>query len=246
MHNSQQHYAALASEFDQIWQFSADYEPWMVEQIQTRLALQPHEHWVDFGAGTGRFSQAVHRYAQPASTLCVEPDAAMCALAQQKAELMSMQACDRSFIQQPLRYDALLVKEVIHHLSDRTAFWQGVKHQLSEKGRILLITRPKETTLALFQQAKARFAQHQPAIELLCAELHHAGFETQVSVIDFPLCQSKSHWYAMLRGKFMSDLADFSDDEIEMGIAEVDKQYSGKWINHADRLLFVVAHARAD
>ena len=50
----------------------------------------------------------------------------------------------------------------------------------------------------------------------------------------------------MLRGKFMSDLADFSDDEIEMGIAEVDKQYSGKWINHADRLLFVVAHARAD
>ncbi|MBD3767079.1 MAG: class I SAM-dependent methyltransferase [Gammaproteobacteria bacterium] len=241
MHNTQQHYAQLAETFDQLWQFSPDYEPWMVEQIQTHLALQPHEHWVDFGAGTGRFSQAIHRYAQPASTLCVEPDAAMCAIAQQKTELMSLQACDQTFVEQPLRYDALLVKEVIHHLSDRLSFWRGVKPQLNPNGRILLITRPQETTLALFEQAKARFAQHQPSIDLLCRELQTAGFDTQVSIIDFPLRQTKSHWYTMLRAKFMSDLVGFSEDEIEAGIIEVDKHYPGEWITHADRLLFVVA-----
>ncbi|MBP7900839.1 MAG: class I SAM-dependent methyltransferase [Gammaproteobacteria bacterium] len=246
MTNTEQHYSQLAEKFDQVWQFSPDYEPWMVEQIQTHLTLQPHEHWVDFGAGTGRFSLAVHRYAQPASTLCVEPDAAMCAIAQQKTELNSLQACDQTFVQQPLRYDALLVKEVIHHLGDRIAFWRGVKPQLNPNGRILLITRPKETTLALFEQAKAGFAEHQPAIATLCDELHSAGFTTKTSVIDFPLKQSKMHWYTMLRAKFMSDLTGFSEDEIETGISEVDKQYSGEWIDHADRLLFVVAQAKAN
>lgn len=246
MANTQQHYAQLAETFDQVWQFSPDYEPWMVEQIQAHLALQPHEHWVDFGAGTGRFSLAIHRHAQPASTLCVEPDAAMSAITQQKAELNSLQACDRTFVQHAMRYDALLIKEVIHHLSDRTAFWQGVKRQLSANGRILLITRPQQTTLALFDQAKARFAQHQPSIDLLCSELQTAGFDTQVSIIDFPLRQTKSHWYNMLRAKFMSDLTGFSEDEIEAGISEVDKHYSGEWITHADRLLFVVARTKAN
>lgn len=246
MHNKQQHYSALAENFDQVWQFSPDYEAWMVAQIQTHLALKPHEHWVDFGAGTGRFSLAIHRHAQPASTLCVEPDASMWAIAQQKTELNSLQACDQSFVQQAIHYDALLVKEVIHHLSDRTAFWQGVKHQLTANGRILLITRPQQTTLALFQQAKARFAQHQPSIDLLSTELQTAGFETDISVIDFPLRQSKSHWYSMLRAKFMSDLAPFSAIEIETGIAELETEHPNEWIDHGDRLLFVVARPKAN
>lgn len=243
MQNTQQHYSQLADDFDRIWQFSSDYEPWMVEQIQTQLALQHHEHWVDFGAGTGRFSQALHHYAQPASTLCVEPDAAMCALAQQKIELKTLQACDRSFIQQPISYDALLVKEVIHHLHDRLAFWKGVKQQLSANGRILLITRPQNTTLALFEQAKQRFADHQPTIETLCTELEQVGFSTRVSVLDFPLRSEKNHWYRMLRAKFMSDLASFSDAEIEQGINELEMKHKNDWINHGDQLLFVLATA---
>lgn len=246
MQNTQQHYSQLADDFDRIWQFSPDYEPWMVEQIQTHLALQTHEHWVDFGAGTGRFSQALHHYAQPASTLCVEPDAAMCAIAQQKTALKTLQACDHRFIQQPIHYDALLVKEVIHHLHDRVAFWKGVKQQLSANGRILLITRPQQTTLALFGQAKQRFAEHQPAIETLCTELEQAGFSTQVSVLDFPLQSEKTHWYAMLRAKFMSDLASFSDEAIEAGIAELEAEHPNNWISHGDRLLFVLARIKAN
>lgn len=241
MPNQQQHYSQLAENFDQVWQFSAEYEPWMVEHIQAHLALKLDEHWVDFGAGTGRFSQALHHYAKPATTLCVEPDASMCAIAQQKTELQTLQACDHRFIQQPIHYDALLVKEVIHHLHDRIAFWKGVKQQLSANGRILLITRPQQTTLALFRQAKQRFADHQPAIETLCSELEQAGFSTQVSVLDFPLQSAKPHWYSMLRAKFMSDLAAFSDTEIEAGIAELEREHPGEWIYHGDRLLFVLA-----
>ena len=244
MHNSQQHYSQLAENFDQVWQFSPDYEPWMVEQIQAHLALQAQEHWVDFGAGTARFSQALHHYAQPASTLCVEPDESMCAIAKQKTELQTLQACDSHFIQQPIHYDALLVKEVIHHLGDRVAFWQGVHNQLNTHGRILLITRPKQTTLALFEQAKQRFSQHQPAIETLCTELELAGFNTQVTAINFPLRQTKTHWYAMLRAKFMSDLATFSDEAIETGISELETTYPDDWIEHTDQLLFVLARPK--
>lgn len=246
MNKSPQHYAQLATQFDQVWQFNDQYEGWMVEQIQQHLALTPHEHWVDFGAGTGRFSLALHHHAQPASTLCVEPDLAMCQLLQQKKELTSLQACDQQFIQQPIGYDALLVKEVIHHLTDRVKFWQGVKKQLSENGRILLITRPQETTLALFQKAKDRFAQNQPALEKMCNELLNAGFNTETSVLDFPIQQTKSHWYSMIRAKFMSDLSAFSEAEIEAGIAELEKAYPSNLINHYDRLVFVLARPKAN
>jgi predicted TPR repeat methyltransferase len=241
MHNSDNHYAQLAVNFDQVWQFSPDYESWMVEKIQQHLALQTHEDWVDFGAGTGRFTLALHQSASPASSLCVEPDAAMCAIARQKSEINTLQACDLSFIQQPLRYDALLVKEVIHHITDRLPFWQGVKQQLNSGGRILLITRPQKTTLALFQQAKARFASQQPDINRLCTELQMAGFSVQVSTINFTFKQAKAHWYAMLRAKFMSDLAAFSDDEIEKGINELESEHPNDWIDNQDQLLFVLA-----
>jgi hypothetical protein len=39
----------------------------------------------------------------------------------------------------------------------------------------------------------------------------------------------------------MSDLASFSTAEIETGIAELETEHPNEWIDHRDRLLFVVA-----
>jgi hypothetical protein len=43
------HYTRLADDFDRVWQFSPDYEDWMVEKIASGLSLQPNQTWVDFG-----------------------------------------------------------------------------------------------------------------------------------------------------------------------------------------------------
>lgn len=238
---SANHYQQLAHQFDHIWQFTTDYETWMVNQIQQHLALTADETWLDFGAGTGRFSLALHQQAQPAKTLCAEPDAAMFTQLQQKIELTAIQACDQQLMQQSLHYDALLVKEVIHHLNNRLAFWQAVRQQLTAKGRILLITRPQGTPLALFTAAKQQFAANQPAIELLTDELKQAGYQVSVQPVDYTMKQHKTQWFAMLQARFMSDLAGFSDKEIAAGIAQLDADYPGEWIEHQDRLLFVLA-----
>lgn len=235
------HYQQLAEQFDQVWQFTTDYTPWLTQQIQAHLQLTHQETWLDFGAGTGRFSLAIHQLAQPKMTICVEPDQGMFTQLQQKTALHCLQGCDQDLLQQSLQYDALLVKEVIHHLHDRVIFWRGVKSQLTTQGRILLITRPQRTPLALFNAAKQRFASQQPAIEQLIDELQQAGYHTQLNIIDYAIHHSKQHWYTMLRARFMSDLAHFSQADIETGICELDQQYPGNQIHHSDQLLFVLA-----
>jgi SAM-dependent methyltransferase len=238
----QQHYARLADDFDQVWQFSPTYEAWMVSAIVQTLTLNPQDCFVDFGGGTGRFTQAIHLCAQPRKSYCVEPDAGMCEYARLRPELSVLQADDLTFVSAPLNYDALLVKEVIHHLSNRLAFWQGVKQQLNPTGNILLVTRPQNTPLALFDAAKIVFAQHQPSVDLLISELHEASFNTSVSVKSFDFSKTKDDWFAMLRARFMSDLAGFSDDDIEAGIASLNLRHSGDYIEMTDELIFISAN----
>jgi hypothetical protein len=48
----------------------------------------------------------------------------------------------------------------------------------------------------------------------------------------------------MLRAKFMSDLATFSDEAIETGISELETTYPDDWIEHTDQLLFVLARPK--
>jgi SAM-dependent methyltransferase len=233
------HYTRLADDFDRIWQFSPDYEDWMVEKIASGLSLQPNQTWVDFGAGTGRFTARLHALAPKLQTYCAEPDAAMCQQAAKRDGLRVIRADDQRFVTLMLQYDALLLKEVIHHLSDRQAFWQGIQHQLNADGRLLVVTRPQRSALALFEAAHDAFYRHQPSLTLLVAELEAAGFAVSVSEHTHSFTLSKVDWFAMLRSRFMSDLAAFSDNDIEAGIAELSHDYAGDAINMADTLLFL-------
>jgi predicted TPR repeat methyltransferase len=50
------HYERLAEDFEEAWFFSADYRPWLVEQMISYLRLTPLDYLCDIGGGTGNFT----------------------------------------------------------------------------------------------------------------------------------------------------------------------------------------------
>ncbi len=52
---------------------------------------------------------------------------------------------------------------------------------------------------------------------------------------------SKEQWLSLLKGRFMSNLRDFTDEELMKGIAEVDTKYEdGDQIRFKDTFLYLI------
>ena len=125
-------------------------------------------------------------------------------------------------------FSHILIKEVVHHFTDRLHVFQGLHRRLtlssnvSETPTLVIVTRPKHPSYPLFAAAKDLFAEHQPSEEEIVADLRQAGFaRVTVQYPSFPLPIPRQRWLDMLRGRFWSTLSHFDDAALERGIAEV-------------------------
>ncbi len=240
------HFDSIADIFNQSWHFSDRYKTWMVDHIVEHLGLQPSDILVDLGGGTGNYTVKIAHQAQLShKAFCVEPSAEMCAEARKLNELEVIQACANSFVEiEGLTYNKVLMKEMVHHISDRNQVWCDLHCSLqhAENGALLIVTRPQETPIPLFQAAKQQFASNQPSHKTLMAELETAGFTVKYAVDTYQVNMPKERWFSMLRNRFMSDLSYFTDDEIEHGIHELDMNLGkSNEIVLSDQVLFIHA-----
>jgi len=244
------HFDSIADIFNQSWHFSDRYKAWMVDHIVEHLGLQSSDIFVDLGGGTGNYTvkiaQQAHLSCKP---FCVEPSAEMCAEARILNELEVIQACANSFVEiESLTYNKVLMKEMVHHISDRNQVWSDLHSKLlhANDGALLIVTRPQNTPIPLFQAAKEQFAATQPSHKTLIAELETTGFTVNYSFDTYQVNMPKERWFSMLRNRFMSDLSYFSDDEIENGIYELDMNLGkNSEIVLSDQVLFIHATARS-
>jgi hypothetical protein len=58
----------------------------------------------------------------------------------------------------------------------------------------------------------------------------------------YPFTLDKAVWFEMIRNRFMSDLAGFTDAEIEAGLIEIDRKYPAKDIEIPDNIIYISAH----
>lgn len=242
MKNIQQHYNNVSATYDGLL-FSDSYEQWVVELIIESLALRPDDIFVDIGGGTGNTAYLISKRVRLKNeVLCVDPSNSMLAQASRLKGVKPLCMDAHDFAEDISRqYDKLLLKGVAHHLVDRISLWNKLRGQMNVNGRLLIVTRPQTPPLPFFEAALASFSAGQPALELLVAELKKAGFQTEVAVHSYPLHLKKPRWYHLLKSRFMSNLSDFTDDEIEKGIAELEQTYSGKEVIEArDDLLFIL------
>lgn len=235
------HFDSIAEVFNRIWYFSDAYKDFVIHHIHHDLTLAKDDILVDIGGGTGTFTSRLKNESGVAKAYCVEPSRSMCEEAAKLENITALCTDAHNFLSSGISFSKLLLKEVIHHIDEREHFWQAVHTQLPDRGKLLIITRPQNIAFPLFSSAKAAFARNQPPYELFESQLLACGFEVSTEKRSHTFTLSKESWYEMLRHRFMSDLGEFSDEEIEEGIHEIDACYQGETIDLIDHLIFITA-----
>lgn len=155
-------------------------------------------------------------------------------------------------------YDHVLLKEVVHHLHDRTAIFRGMRQGFrkddhhengsSSFNNLLVITRPQtDIDYPLWPEARNVWAQNQPSSEAIRRDLTDAGFSRVDETLHaYPCAIAWSAWQAMVKRRFWSTFSHFTDDELEKACHDMSTSLAHRIdaegvIHFEDRLVFLTA-----
>ncbi|HEY2579464.1 MAG TPA: methyltransferase domain-containing protein [Streptosporangiaceae bacterium] len=241
---AQAHYGRLAASYDQNWAYSPAYIAWMTRSILDRAAVQPGEIAADIGCGTGLYSRGLATAA--GMVICADPSQAMLSQLPAGPALVPVAASAQDVaarrVQLPAdRLDVIVMKEAIHHVpaTDRPATLRGLAGLLPPGGRIVIVMLPARISYPLFTAALDRFGRLQPGPATIAAMLSEAGLDTELTYGSYQLSFPKDRYLAMVRDRYMSLLATFSDAEIGRGIAEIQDRYPGDRLEFPDTFAFI-------
>jgi SAM-dependent methyltransferase len=242
--STQAHYGRLAASYDKNWAYSPANITWMANCILDRAAIQPGQVIADIGCGTGLYSRRLATTAL--KVICVDPSQAMLDQLPADPALIPVRASAQDIAGRRItlpggRLDVIVIKEAIHHVpaSDRQAVLRGLAELLPPGGRIVIAMLPASITYPLFTAALQRFESLQPDPAEIAAMLSHAGLETELTYDSYPLSFPKDRYLAMVRSRYMSLLASFTDAELERGITEIQERHPGDHLEFADRFAFI-------
>ena len=237
------HYDRLAATFDQNWAYSQQFVAWMTRCILRRLQISKGDLVADVGCGTGLYSRGLARRA--AAVICVEPSAAMLAQVPRDERLIQVAACAEDLAAgrvglPPDGYDAMLLKEVLHHIDDRAGVIAGLARLLKPGGRMLVAMNPAQITFPLFAAALKAANGHQPDPATIATAMRDAGLAAGVSQESFLMVFPTERYLEMVRNRYMSLLAGFDDAELEAGVAEIRRDHPAERIEFTNTFAFVM------
>ncbi|MGH3827353.1 MAG: class I SAM-dependent methyltransferase [Pseudonocardiaceae bacterium] len=240
------HYDHLAPVYDQNWAYSLDFLEWMSGCILARLRVKHGDRVVDVGCGTGLYARRLAE--RTGSVVCVDPSVGMLERIPDDSRLVVVRAsaedlASGSVVLPGGRFEAIVVKEAIHHVADRVAVIGGLAKLLAPGGRFLIVMLPTRIEYPLFQAAHDRFRELQPDPQEVAAVMCAVGLAVELFYEDFPLVFPTERYVAMVRDRYLSLLSMFDDEELAAGVAEIRCRYPGERIEFRDRFAFVVGVA---
>jgi hypothetical protein len=246
-----------------------DYMDYLCRLVQERLhllnttAVAQRRVLLDVGGGTGNFTRMIIDDSPNTSAIVVDPylEKSADVSSDSKDHVTFIPASAEVFKEDPgseatwrKHYHQVLMKEVVHHFSDadRVPIFRGLWRGLvptTETGppSLLIITRPqRDIDYPLWEEARKVWAQHQPSLEQFVDELQQAGFTNVQNSLEAYPCEIRlERWHQMVKARFWSTFANFSDQELEAAcktIDEAEKERICDGILHfEDRLLFITA-----
>ena len=218
------HYNELASKYDK---FNKIYHSTTVCLIKQCVALKKSDRIVDIGGGTG---EVVHQLRKElgieAPGICVDPNEKMLAIAAKKDGIIPVLSTAEDFVAEKLQHPlnlALLIG-VVHYLKDiPKVIGKLAEYIKPANGTIVIISytfSPEVWFKEAFNKISVVSGRDFPSIcemyGLECTK-HHAKKAVEMD---------KEEWYEALRGRYISTLSSFTDDEIACGIQELELRYS--------------------
>mmetsp|Transcript_29371 Transcript_29371/g.80262 ORF Transcript_29371/g.80262 Transcript_29371/m.80262 type:complete len:246 (-) Transcript_29371:146-883(-) len=240
------HYAAVSDVYETAWcyQNDGDFQKWLLARVQESLPTTCSA-LVDIGCGTANFSGALQKQSGIRVT-GVEPSAKMAAKASEHGvhvEIQDAQSWAESGGEDV--FDAMLLKEVRHHFDAPERLYPMLANRLAPGGRILLLTRPDESSGYPFPAKAHQSWQSGVKVPLTThiEALEVAGLTVQINENRYPVSIERAEWERLIRARFWSNLTSLSDNEIEDGLEELALP---DVINYDDRMVFVIAQRTAN
>ena len=238
----QKHYSNIAHNYDTLWTYNPEFIKFIAQNIIEKLDLQVSDKLVDLGCGTGLFTKAIHEQIQLKSPiLCVDssPEMLKQITVNHSYKPLLMDALEFSSKAKDL--DKILLKEMIHHVSDKNNLIGNLFNSLNSGGIFLLILLPPTIEYPLFELAKKTYEEVQPNYTTIETIFKNVGFETEISFVTYPLSIDKAQYFTMVENRYMSLLSRFSDEQIQEGLKEMNQTYSSQsTLNFKDTFVFIV------
>jgi trans-aconitate methyltransferase len=235
------HYTRLAKDYDDFLYYSPEVVRALTSKMIEKLQLKEDDLLVDLGCGTGMYSLDILKQVslkQP--VIGVDPYPEMLAKIPGDAPIKRLVMDGLEFSEQSGRYDNILIKETVHHITERDELFANLYERLTPGGILLLVHVPPNVQYPLFQKALERCLNWHADPDELTRQLRHVGFRVQRDDIGFPHAIPKEQYFRMVEGCYMSALTSLSKDELRDGLAEMEQKYKDvktlEFIDHFDYL----------
>ena len=219
-----EHYERVAATYNDHWTYDPDYVRQLAHAMSDALRLTRSDAIADIGCGTGLYTRHIADDVRPTRpVLCVDPVSAMLDQLPRSPALQPLHASaedlasGRVALPESAPLDAMIIKESIHHMTDRRGTLDGLVRLLSRHGRILVVMLPKAIHHPLFRAAHERFGELQPDPADIQEIVAAAGLRASVSQRTFHVAIERERYVRMLEARYMSVLGEFSDEELEGG-----------------------------
>ena len=240
------HYDRLAATYDENWAHTPGFVEWMTSRIRQRLRIADGDLVADIGCGTGLYARGLVPPA--AAVVCAEPSQALLAQVPAEERLIPVAASAEDLVAERVvlphaGYDAIVLKEVLHHVAGQAAVIAGLARLLRPGGGMLVVMLPTRISYPLFAAALDLFAAQQPDPADVVDQMRAAGLRTESACESFPLAFPAERYLQMVRNRYMSLLSHFDDAQLEAGVAEIRMAHPGGQIEFADTFAFILGTA---
>ena len=244
----QHHYKEASENYHSAFFYSGEYESWQLDVIMKHLDISRNDRLLDLGGGTGRFASLIYdKGGLKYPVTCVDPSDHMLQQTEkfEGVDAICADALNFSQNQDQILYDRILMKEVVHHLSegDLKATFSALQNKLKRDGKLIVCTRPHEVEYPFFKEAHEVWRKNQSPKELYVSLLEESGYNVStVSVLEYPASLNIDWWINMIKNRFWSTFSEFDDNNLEKGINEIREKFGkSNFVNFSEKLVLIVA-----
>ena len=116
-------------------------------------------------------------------------------------------------------YNKFLFCRSSHHLLDKKKTFMALYKRLQPGSICVVVAGGKRTSLPLWKSLREDFTKD---MHVKAEDLESCGFETTLTNVELIGHVTKEQWYEKIRSRIFSTLLEMSDEEIEVGITEID------------------------